>query len=163
MMVIGTPVTGPDGTEYPSRRAAARALGVNIHTIGRHLREHGNLNLINSWPVPCTWQGRHFPSLQAAAEVIGVRRHTLSHHLAKHGNLDLAGKGPRSNVGNRGYRVPFRFGPHYWPRRIDAAADLGMSTSTLRRISRPSSTPAQRDRLLAAVMAYEARQRGAAA
>ncbi|RNF32931.1 hypothetical protein A7A09_019145 [Paracoccus methylarcula] len=157
------PVRGPDGQEYASLSAAARAFGVHITTIRRHLASHGNLDMIGCNTVPCTWNGRGYPSIRAVAKAVGLTPEAVSHHLAKYGNLDRLGIGSIGSPGNPGNSMPFRFGDLSWPSRGRAARDLGVSQKSLMRWSGPNATAQQRDKLMAAVMAYRSRQHRRAA
>lgn len=155
----GTPVVGPDGTSYKSVCAAARALGFHQSTVRHHLITYGNLDLLGVGTVACIHNGVRYPSLQACADALGVARNTLTHHLNTYGNLDRAGIGrPRGNPGNKGRRVVTRIGPMEWARRMDAAADLQISRTSLSRWLGPRATPQQRERLMALAMQAHARR-----
>lgn len=149
-------VTAPDGTVYPSIRTAARALGYHPATVRHHWLRYGHLNYLGGWAVPCEYEGRTYPSLEALAKVIGVRRHVLSYHIQRYGNFDRAGQGsPRGNPGNKGPRRSIRIGPLQWPSRKQAAADLGISVTSISRWTGPRATAQQRDKLMAAVMRFQ--------
>lgn len=149
----GTPVTGPDGIQYRSCGEAARALGYHVSTIRHHWVTYGHLGLLGSGKTPCEHKGKRYESMEACASALGLKRHTLSHHLEVHGNLDRAGIGKRKgNPGNRGRRLVTRIGPLEWPRRKDAAADLGISSTTLSRWLSPHASKRQRERLIAEAM-----------
>ncbi|OJH45174.1 NUMOD1 domain-containing DNA-binding protein [Paracoccus sp. SM22M-07] len=147
------PVTGPDGTHYPTLKAAAVALGVNVCTIRYHLGKYGNLNLINTWSVPVFYRGKAYASIKDCADAHGFARHTLSYHLQAHGNLDKLGAGKgHGNPGNAGNRKATRIGPMQFDRRRDAADALGVNIGTLRRWLAKDATPRQRAALAEAAM-----------
>lgn len=149
----GIPVVGPDGVTYRSINAAARALGFHHSTVRHHLATYGNLQLLGCGSTPCVHNGVSYSSLEECARALGLRRHTLAHHLQRYGNLDRAGIGSnRGNPGNAGRRIPLTVGPLSWPRRKDAANELGVSVTTLSRWVSRSATPRQRERLMGLVM-----------
>ena len=64
------------GTDYPSQKAAAQALGVGQNTItdaldGGWIDEVG-LRKGGQRPKPCTYRGKQYPSRTAAALACGV-------------------------------------------------------------------------------------------
>lgn len=152
------PVRGPDGKEYRSIRAAAREIGMHKETIRCHMHRYGNIDLLGSWRVPCVWNGKCYPTIKAAAAASGFSPATLFGHLRRYGNLDRLGVGRGGNPGNKAGSKEFHFGTLKWPSRVRAAKELGICSNTLARWSGPGATQAQQDKLLAAVMAYEARQ-----
>lgn len=142
------PVTGPDGTVYPSRSAAGRALGCDASTITRHLNRFGNLDLVGMGKTPVAKGRRQWPSIVAAARDLGVTKGLIQQNLRKHGNLDRLGK-----WGGRRYSKPIQIGPVKWDAQVDAIRDLGISKPTLYAWLSPDASPEQREMLMARVMA----------
>lgn len=153
----GRAVVDADGNVYPSCYAASRALGYHHSTILHHLDRYGNLEMLGSGKIPTVRDGVRYESLTAFAKAVGVKRHTLNHHLARHGNLDRVGLGKRGNPGNKSRSAETRIGPMTWPSRKAAAADLGLSLTSLKRYLKPTATAQQRDRLMARLMAAHQR------
>jgi len=106
------PVSGPDGTVYPSHAAAARALGVHNSTIRWHIDRYGDLSMIGASQVRCIWRGVEYPTLTALAKVSDRTVQTIVHHLNKYGNLDRLGVGKIGAIGNRSKSKPVRVGPY---------------------------------------------------
>jgi hypothetical protein len=155
----GRAVKGPDGTEYPSVNAAARAMGFHSATLNHHLRRYGNLDLLGCGSIPCEYQGKRYASLMDLAKAIGVARHTLTYHLNTYGNFEKAGQGTRrGNPGNKGRRRPITIGPLHWDRCKDAAEELGISATSFSRWTGPNATPRQREKLLVLAMQAQARR-----
>ena len=113
--------------------------------------------MLGSGKIPTVRDGVRYESLTAFAKAVGVKRHTLNHHLARHGNLDRVGLGKRGNPGNKSRSAETRIGPMTWPSRKAAAADLGLSLTSLKRYLKPTATAQQRDRLMALLMAAHQR------
>jgi hypothetical protein len=74
------------GKWYPSLTAAARAHGVRLETVIRHLARYGHLDHLNrrlsprrrpDISRPVTLFGRRFASVSEAAKVLGVDRKTI--------------------------------------------------------------------------------------
>lgn len=150
------PVTGPNGEKYPSRKAAARALGVVPETIWRHEIRYGHLQFIGSGKTPCEWRGKRFESIALAAEAIGVKPSAIRYHLDTHGNLDRAGI--KRNFGNKASSRPVTIGPITWPSKNAAAREMGISKFTLYRLLSPEASPQQSQRLMAMVLAVQTKR-----
>ncbi|WP_304615857.1 NUMOD1 domain-containing DNA-binding protein [Paracoccus sp. (in: a-proteobacteria)] len=151
------PVIGPDGTRYPSHSAAARALGVHVTTITRHIEEFGHLELIGQGrTVACTWRGKTYPSIKAVAEAAGVCPQSVSTLLRLHGHLDTLGVGRGSHRNKPSKSTATKIGPFEWRSRRAAAHALGVNYSSFCMWLSPSASPRQRDQLMAAVMRHEA-------
>lgn len=145
----GKPVVGPDGTEYKSQAAAARALGVHHSTIRDHIEKYGSLERIGLDGCRCSWRGKEYPTLQALARASGLARQTILYHLAKHGNLDRLGMGRGRTKGNGSSRAkPVRVGPYEWPSQTMLARELGVPISTLSLWLKPSTPAHHRDRIM---------------
>jgi len=127
------PVSGPDGTVYPSHAAAARALGVHNSTIRWHIDRYGDLSMIGASQVRCIWRGVEYPTLTALAKVSDRTVQTIVHHLNKYGNLDRLGVGKIGAIGNRSKSKPVRVGPYEWPSRTALAEEMGVSRSAVSR------------------------------
>ncbi|MGC0225180.1 NUMOD1 domain-containing DNA-binding protein [Pseudooceanicola nitratireducens] len=81
-MSRGKPVT-IRGVEYPSRKAAAKALGVSQATISGAC-ERGtldNVGLQGGGPIPVTTKGMKFPSKTAACNHFDISFYTLEEWL----------------------------------------------------------------------------------
>lgn len=152
------PVPGPDGTVYPSRAAAARALGCHPKTIKWHIDRFGDLKLVGAFYVPTEWKGKVYPTSASVAKASGRARHTVIHHLNKYGNLDRLGVGRCGNKGNLSKSMPVEVGPMRWPSRKAAGRALGISAASVALWCGPHATPAQRDKRLALAMALSARE-----
>lgn len=151
------PVIGPDGTRYPSHSAAARALGVHVTTITRHIDEFGHLELVGEGrTIACTWRGKTYPSIKAVAAAAGVCPQSVSTLLRLHGHLDTLGVGRGAHRNKPGRSMVTRLGRFEWPSRVEAARALGVNDSTFRLWLSPSASPSQRDQLMAALMRLEA-------
>lgn len=142
-------VTGPDGTVYPSRASAARALGVHRNTIRWHLKRFGDLSMVGMLYVRCIWRGQEYPTIAAVSKASGRSTSTIIHHLNRYGNLDRLGVGKAGICGNRSKSKPVRIGPYEWPSRTALAREMGVSPSTVSRCLSNSAPPHRRDRLLA--------------
>lgn len=149
----GKPVTGPDGTAYRSKAAAARAIGVHPCTITCHMRQFGNLENLGLHRTPVTKGHRTWPSIKAAARSLKCAPSLIQWHLRRHGHLDHIGK-----WGGRRYSKPLRIGPVEWPARVDALRDLGITKPTLAKWLSPKASPRQREELIARVMAVQVRR-----
>lgn len=107
------------------------------------------------------WRGQTYIGQEAVAAAAGVTAHTVSALLNRHGNLDQLGVGRGNHRGKRrggGNAIPVdRFGRR-WPSRASMAGDLGVSLSTVQRWIAAGDD----DRLLAALMAADARKAAAA-
>lgn len=164
----GVPVDLPDGTVVPSQVAAAKALGIALSTVKRHLARYGHLRQAQAkWEVRVEHNGICWLSQTALADALGLTVQTVIWHLNTHGNLDRLGKGK----GSAGFRKdgpavgrprPFTFGPMSWESRADAAAELGIARRTLRRWSRPDARRVDREKLLRLVLEAHARREAAA-
>lgn len=83
------PVTLPDGTEFPSMAACARALNISRSWVWMAIRhgrmdwlecgedDNGNRRGRRSKPRPVTIDGVEYQSIHAAAKVVGIPRSTL--------------------------------------------------------------------------------------
>lgn len=145
---------------YPSRTAAAEALGVTRSTVNYHLHTHGNLDRVGSTcPSPCIVRGTHYPSQKAAAAAHGVTPSVVATLLARHGHLDNLGMG---NRGLNGKSRQTAVMGHAFPSRAAAARALGMSRTQFYRCLRQPANPHFQDLILGAVMRWQAQQRKAA-
>lgn len=154
----GKPCIGPDGKQYHSEAAAARALGMSHTSAQWHLNRYGCLTRLgegNGQPVSDgkqTW-----PSITAAAQALGVSIGSIRHHLQMHGHLGNIGK-----LAGRRWSKPIQIGPVSWPAVKDAARDLGVSRVTLRKWVRDDATEADRRRMAERLEAYLKPRREAA-
>lgn len=162
-------IEGPDGVTYPSKTAAAAALGVHRTTVKRHLARFGNLRAVGAgWRRRVVHDGVCYFSIEDAAACLGFKSNTISYHLDRHGNLDRLGLGRAAHAFGKpgrpahGRPVPFAFGPLRWASRSKAAAELGIARKTLRLWSRPTARPVDRQKLLRLVMQAQARREAAA-
>lgn len=105
--------------------------------------------------------GKLFPSIRAAAREHGVSPFTISRHLNRHGDLTRLGMG-QSRPGCQNASKPFHIGDRVFPSRLRAASELGISPSQLYRWTRKNASASMKDRLLVAIMAYDAKDRRAA-
>lgn len=104
----------------------------------------------NSMPVMI--RGRLYASQRNAAAALGITQSAISRMLAKKGDLSNAGLGPTGAPGNQSAARPLQIGPVTFPSRIAAAKSLGISRCQLQRWISPKASPAQRERLIGAVM-----------
>lgn len=156
------------GITYASRASAATILGVSVRTI--HTAAHaGRLDTVGLGHrpkapeyVPVRIRGVTYPSVQAAAKALKVRPCTISNAITR-GTLETVGlgRGRRANGNHRGGRRarPVIIGPLSFPSRRAASVALGFSPPYLARVLN-HPTPAKRERLMAAVLDYAARQDG---
>ena len=106
-------------------------------------------------------KGRRYPSIRACARAYGVHRRTVAYHLDTYGNLERLGMG-KARINPQHRAKPMNLGAYTWSSRTAAAKDLNLDATTLFRWTRPSATPEMREKLIHALMAFEARQRTAA-
>jgi hypothetical protein len=157
------PVTGHDGTVYPSRSAAARAYGVTPETIRWNLAKYGDLSMVGTFRVPVTHKGVKYKSMAEFGRKVGINGNTVASHLDTHGHLMRAGKGCRRNGrGNRHRCKPITIAGETWPSRKEAAKALGLSISWFSVMAGPKGSAAQRARLALLVMRYRAAKESAA-
>lgn len=154
----GYAVIGPDGTEYVSMAAAARALGVSHGCVKHHKQKYGDLNQIGSSASVYLWRGKKYQGIKALTAAAGVSRTSVFRHLRRHGNLDRLSNVRGGQPGNLGLAKTTTIGPHSWPSRRIAAAALRVNYDSFRRWMRSLDDPASRERILAAMTAYEARR-----
>ena len=121
-----------------------------------------------TWPKPpsamrCPVRIRDvdYPSVQAAAEAMGVNQSCVSRHLTAHGHADLVGT--KRQGGQFGRRVlhlenPVVIGAREWPSRKALASYIGWHPGRVSRALGKAGTQAMLDRVLAAIMAADARQ-----
>lgn len=107
------------------------------------------------------WRNRDYHGIRAVASAAGVTPHVVSYHLNRHGNLDRLGVGsqcgwPKDGRGARKRPVE-RFG-RSWPSMSDLARHLGRPVTTIKLWLDTGDD----DRLLAALMAADARKTRAA-
>lgn len=104
------------------------------------------------------WRGKTYIGQRAVAKAAGVSRHVVSYHLWRNGHLDNLGIGHVSGWpagGNR--RAVSKFGRE-WPSIAALAREIGRPVQTVQRWI----AQANDDRLLAALMAADARKTAAA-
>ena len=141
---------------YPSRTAAAEALGVTRSTVNYHLRTHGHLDQVGSTcPSPCIVRGARYDSQKEAAKAHGVTPSVVATLLARHGHLDSLGMGNRGINGKSRQTVVMG---HAFPSRAAAARALGMSRTQFYRCLRETANPHFQDLLIGAVMRLDARK-----
>lgn len=153
----GTACTAPDGTSFISYSAAARALGVDVSTVCYHMRKHGHLEYIGSSKCPVSDGRRNWDSMKCAGEALRRARNTIGYHLSRHGHLRNVGA-----HGGRRHSKPLRIGPIEWDAKCDAQRELGVSKPTLRLWMSKDATPEQKEKLMARVMAVQAKRLAAA-
>lgn len=144
------------GHEYPDARTAALALGVRPGSVRRaiHAGSLDRLGLRQTGfaPMPIMIRGQCYDSARAAAAANGVSEGAVYTALSK-GCINRVGlgRGPGNNA------KPFRVGGLTWPSMAAASRALGFGTDYIGRTLRRGGRRA-RARILAAAMAYEARQ-----
>ena len=107
------------------------------------------------------WRGQTYIGQAAVARAAGVKLHTVTSHLTRYGNLDRLGEGVRCNWpkdGRGARRVPVTRFDRTWGSMTDLARDAGRPLSTVR----DWLAKGYDDRLLAALMAADARKTTAA-
>ena len=107
------------------------------------------------------WRGREYVGMRSVARAAGVTKAAVRYHLERHGNLDRLGAG-QSRKGYPGWRpgniAPVdKFGRH-WPSQRALAREVGRPEGTVSWWLRLGYD----DRLLAALMAADARKTAAA-
>lgn len=102
------------------------------------------------------WRGREYVGMRAVARAAGVHHRSISYHLRVHGHLDRLGAGQKRKAPQSAARGVVAHG-RAWPSRAALARDLGVSGPTISRWL--AHHP---DRLLAALMAADARKTAAA-
>lgn len=141
-------------TVYPSRTAAAEALGVTRSTVNYHMRTHGHLDGVGTTcPSPCIVRGVRHESQMAAAKAHGVTPSVVATLLARHGHLDNLGTGNRGLNGKSRQTVVMG---HTFASRAAAARALGLSRAQLYRWLRAPTDPRLADLVLGAVMRLDA-------
>lgn len=107
------------------------------------------------------WRGQTYIGQEAVAVAAGVTPHTVSAILNKHGSLDQLGVGRGNHRGSRrgghNKRPVEKFG-RSWPSQKSLAAYIGRHASAVQRWL----AKGEDDRLLAALMAADARKTAAA-
>lgn len=153
-----TPVRGPDGQIYPSQAAVARAFGVHPGTVFYHIDRYGDLSRIGKGHgTPVVWRGKTYANAVEAANDAGVNSAAAYYQLRVRGDLERLGSGRRGVPGNPAKSKPVTIGGHSWPSREKMARDLKIKRRTLANWLQPGASQQQRDKLMAAVMAHEAR------
>lgn len=114
--------------------------------------------------MPVIVRGVVYPSSVAAARALGISSTTIATHLHRHGHADFAGLGTKSPIWNK---VPRRKSPVTLYGRdfptITAAADyMGVGRQWLWKALRKGKPADAGDRILAALMRAEERERRAA-
>lgn len=107
------------------------------------------------------WRGREYVGMRAVAQAAGVTKAAVRYHLETHGNLDRLGAGP-SRKDCPGWRSG-NFSPvdkfgRRWPSQRALAREIGRPEATVSWWLRLGYD----DRLLAALMAADARKTAAA-
>lgn len=102
------------------------------------------------------WRGREYVGMRAVAQAAGVTKSTVLYHLVTYGHLDRLGTGQRRRKPQNAARTVVAHG-RLWPSRVALARELGVSPPTASRWL--AHHP---DRLLAALMAADARKTAAA-
>lgn len=144
------------GHEYPDARTAALALGVRPGSV-RDAIYAGGLNRLGLRqpgfvPMPIMIRGVRYDSARAAAAANGVSEGAVYTALSK-GCINRVGlgRGPGNNA------KPFRAGRLTWPSMAAASRALGFHPGYIGQVFRVGGRTAK-TRILAAAMAYEARQ-----
>lgn len=110
---------------------------------------------------PVRIRGVDYPSIEAAARALHVHQSNICRHLALHGHADNVGiRKPGGQVGRRVLHMekPIRIGEREWPSRKALADYIGWPRPRVTRAFGGQGTAAMRDRVLAAVMAEDARR-----
>lgn len=110
---------------------------------------------------PVRIRGVDYPSIEAAARALGVHQSNICRHLALHGHADGVGlRKPGGQVGRRVKHLenPVKIGGREWHSRKALAEYIGWPPGRVVRAFGKSATTAMRDRVLAAVMAEDARR-----
>lgn len=146
---IARPVVGPDGVDYPSVRAAARALGQPPATLHRHLQFYGHLQNLEAdmMRTPVRYKGVLYASVSECCRQTGLSLSAAFRHLRKYGHLENA----RVGKGWRGCKVKSRMktklGPWVFPSRVAAARELKIDISTLYRHLQGKATAGEKARM----------------
>lgn len=136
------PTIGPDGTIYPSRKAAIEALGCSLAELYRALREEGDLSKVE--PIGAgrrrrkVWhRGIEYPSVAAFCSATGVPKSTANQHLRKYKNLEKIvppAERPSKIVNDKDRRTTLcRLGPFIWPSISAASRELGCGRELINR------------------------------
>lgn len=102
------------------------------------------------------WRGQTYIGRDAVAKAAGVGVTIVDYHLRVHGHLDRLGQGQHRQRPQAAAK-PVEAHGRTWPSRTALAGELGVSLTTACRWVR-----ADDDRLLAALMAADARKTAAA-
>lgn len=147
------------GTVYPTVQDAADAFGVTPRAVTMAIRK-GTTHRIGTGavgpePLPVRIRGRVYPDAGAAAKALGLTRHAI--HLAiAEGREERVGLPP----GHNGARAkPVRVGGLDFPSMAAASRALGFRSEYLSHVMTRGSKRG-RERILAAAMAYAARNPG---
>jgi hypothetical protein len=133
------------GTTYPSRTAAADALGLSVSAISS-AAINGTLDVVGTYAetnghklatatMPVVIRGKRYPSIKAAAKALGISRHSISTLLARD-RIDQAGKG-RGNHGKQRppiAAIPIKIGPTTYPSTRAAAKALGIPLCRIKKL-----------------------------
>ena len=110
---------------------------------------------------PVTIRGRQYPSIRGAAREIGVAPSTIVAALDLHGHANFVGlgyrKGMRKGLQN-GPRNPVKIGSCHFESQAALARALGLNPWRVGKWLKPDAPAASKDKLLAAVMRWQARQ-----
>lgn len=112
-------------------------------------------------PSVYLWRGQTFIGAKAVAQAAGVSQSVVYSLLNRHGSLDQLGVGRGAHHTNRSgghNRKPVAWLGREWPSLTALAAEVGCSISTVTRWLDTGDD----DRLLAALMAADARKTAAA-
>ena len=102
-------------------------------------------------------RGVVFRSQKEAAQWAGVTPSAISTRLSHTGTLERVGLNlAGGQIGNQANAKPLTLGKTTFPSRTIAAQEIGMSRDKLTRALSPRATTAMKERLLLAIMRYEA-------
>lgn len=125
MSGVGSPITGPDGVEYPSHAALARAFGVTKSAV-IGAKKHGRLIRLGKGKEagsPIEFDGVGYPSQAALARAVGVSEATVS-GAKQQGRVDQLGRGKEAGT-------PIEWNGVQYPSVEALARAAGVSASTV--------------------------------
>lgn len=130
MPAKGYPIT-VGGVTYPSRYAAAQALGIKLPTLYWRLKNIKEPSpSVFTAPIPVTVNGQAYSSLSAAAKALGVSKETMSRAHKEQGPVITYTKRP----GSRNPPRPVTIDGKTYPSVRQAARELGVSYPKLQRM-----------------------------
>ncbi|WP_323717496.1 hypothetical protein [Paracoccus aminovorans] len=139
-----------------------------VRGVGRNCAYTWSARAKVKWPkppsamrCPVRIRGVDYPSMEAAARALRVHQSNICRHLALYGHADNVGlRKSGGQIGNRARHLenPIKIGSREWHSRKALANYIGWSQSKVVRAFGRQGSDAMRDRVLAAVMAEDARR-----